>query len=131
MENSSLVERECWRFATSNSHSPQESTRRPIYTITRSPRKKLRPRKRSRPHKKNNNKIEDPEIRSQPQTGAQISINTGLAHFILTVRQLLLQCAQGSCSCSFGSFAIFGLLVILESVPHLEKLLLGYSWSYY
>jgi hypothetical protein len=45
---------------------------------------------------KNNNKIEDQEIRSRPQTDAQININTGLAHFILTVKQLLLQCTQGS-----------------------------------
>jgi hypothetical protein len=29
-------------FATSDNHSPQESTRRPIYTITRSPGKKLK-----------------------------------------------------------------------------------------
>jgi hypothetical protein len=118
-------------IATLGSHSPQESTRRPIYTITRSPRKKLKTQEDKSSPQEINKEIEDPEIRSRPQTGAQISINTGMAHFIWTVRQLLLQCTQGSCSCSFGSFAISGLLVILESVPHLEKLLLSYSSSYY
>jgi hypothetical protein len=33
-----LIER-CWIFATSGSHSPQESTRRPIYSITKAPRR--------------------------------------------------------------------------------------------
>jgi hypothetical protein len=113
------------------SDSPQESTRRPIYTITRSSGKKLKIQEEKLAPQKINKVIEDLEIRSRPQTGTQISINTGLAHFILTGRQLLLQCAQGRCNCSFGNFAIFGLLVILESAPHLEKLLLGYSWSYY
>jgi hypothetical protein len=42
----------CWRFATSGSHSPQESTRRPIYTITEAPGRSWRPRKRSQPHGK-------------------------------------------------------------------------------
>jgi hypothetical protein len=63
--------------------------------------------------------------------GAQININTRLVHFLLTCRQLFLRCTQGSYSCNFGNFIILGLLVILESVPHLEKLLFGYSWSYY
>ena len=65
MENASLVERECWIFSTSGSHSPQESTIRPIYTITEASRRISILRKRSRPHRKNNNKIEDLEIRSQ------------------------------------------------------------------
>jgi hypothetical protein len=64
MENVSLVERECWRFATSGSHSPQESTRRPIYTITRSPRKKLKTQEEKSAPWENNKEIEDPEIRS-------------------------------------------------------------------
>jgi hypothetical protein len=66
MENASLVERECWIFATSGSHSPQESRIRPIFTITEASRRISILRKRSRPHRKNNNKIEDIEIRSQP-----------------------------------------------------------------
>jgi hypothetical protein len=66
MENASLVETECWIFATSRSHYPQESTIRPIYTIKESSRRSSILRKRSRPRRKNNNKIEDLEIRSQP-----------------------------------------------------------------
>jgi hypothetical protein len=72
----------CWRFATSGSNFPQESTRRPIYTITRSPGKKLKTKEEKTAPREINKEIEDPEIRSQTQTGAQISINTGLAHFI-------------------------------------------------
>jgi len=101
MENASLIEREYWIFPTSGSHYPQEITIMPIYTITEAPRRSWRPRKRSRPPQENNKVIEDPKIRSRPQTGAHISINTWLAHFIWTVKQFsFLQCAQGSCSCS-------------------------------
>jgi hypothetical protein len=101
MDNSSFVERECWRFATLVSHSPQESTKIPIYTIIEAPRRSLRPGKRSRPRRKKNKIIEDPKIKSHPWNDTQISINTGLAHFIWTSRQFsFLQCAQDNCSCS-------------------------------
>jgi hypothetical protein len=54
----------CWIFTTSGSHSPQESTRRPIYTIKRIPRKKLKTQEEKLAPQEINKEIEDPKIRS-------------------------------------------------------------------
>ena len=67
----------------------------------KSPKKKLETQEEKLASQGNNKVIEDPKIRSRLQIGAQISINKRLAHFIWIVRQLLLQCAQGSCNYSF------------------------------
>ena len=56
----------------------------------RSPRKKLETQEEKSAPQENNKVIEDPEMKSRPQTGAQISINTGLAHFIWTGQTILL-----------------------------------------
>ena len=90
----------------------------------RSPMKKLKAQEEKSAPQENNKVIEDPKIRSRPQTGAQISINTGLAHFIQTGKKLsFLQCAQGSCNCSCGNFTISRFLVLLDIGPHLGKML--------
>jgi hypothetical protein len=42
MENASLVERECWRFATLDNHSPQKKYKKTHLHLYINPRKKFK-----------------------------------------------------------------------------------------